>query len=58
VAEMGSILLDVVRDTARARVGMFPIDDVRFEQSELRERAGIMGGVAVAMQAGIRVAAR
>ena len=57
VAEMGAPLLDVVRETAVKNVGLFPADSVQFKQSELRERAGLMGGVAVAMQAGIREAA-
>ena len=57
VAEMGSVLIDVVRETACKHVGMFPATAIRFEQSELRERAGIMGGVAAAMQAGLPVAA-
>ena len=37
-----------VRETAAKRVGMFPPDDVRIEPSDLGERAGVWGGIALA----------
>jgi glucokinase len=52
VVEMGDLLFDAVRATLRARVGMFPVDDVRIERSQLGERAGVMGGIALALNRG------
>lgn len=51
VAELGELLLDVVRDTISQRVGMFPADDIRVEKSQLGERAGLLGAVALALDA-------
>ncbi len=53
VAELGDVLLKPVRNTMHQRVGMFPTIDVRVEQSQLRDRAGLLGGIALAMQRGI-----
>ncbi|MEQ8791907.1 MAG: ROK family protein [Pirellulaceae bacterium] len=53
VAEMGSLLLDVVRDTLHARVGMFPTDDVRVERSKLGAKAGVLGAIALASRGGV-----
>ena len=53
VAELGELLLKPVRETMRRRVGMFPTNDVRVEQSKLGDRAGLLGGIALAMQKGI-----
>jgi glucokinase len=52
VAEIGAILFDTVRETVRRRVRMFPPDDVRIERSLLGERAGMWGGIALAMKGG------
>ena len=52
VAAIGNLLLDTVRKTVRERVGMLPVDDIRIEPSLLGDRAGIMGGVALAMKGG------
>ncbi len=54
VAAIGHLLFDTVRQTVRERVGMFPVDDVRIEPSLLGDKAGIMGGVALAMKGGFR----
>jgi glucokinase len=53
VAEVGSLLFDTVRETVRQRVGMFPTDEVRIEKSLLGEKAGALGGIALAARAGI-----
>jgi len=48
VAELGELLLDPVRDAIHRRVGMFPTADVRVERSALGDRAGLLGGIALA----------
>ena len=53
VAGIGSLLFDTVRDALRSRVRMFPVDDIRIERSLLGERAGMLGGIALAMQGGL-----
>lgn len=55
VMKTGAILLDVVRATMQHRVGMFPTDDVRIELSLLGERAGMLGGIALAAGLGVDV---
>lgn len=52
VAEMGPLLFDTVRQTVKDRVGMFPVDDVRIEPSALGDKAGTLGGIALAMKGG------
>ena len=52
VAEIGDVLFDTVRETLRERVRMFPVDDVRVEPSMLGDRAGMWGGIALAMKGG------
>lgn len=52
VAAVGPLLFDTVRQTVRERVGMLPVDDIRIEPSLLGDKAGIMGGVALAMKGG------
>ena len=54
VAEMGDLLLEPVRDTIRRRVGMFPVDGVRVERSALGDKAGLMGGIALAQRNGLK----
>lgn len=53
VAEIGSLLFDTVRQVVPQRVGMFPTHDVRIEPSLLGNRAGMWGGIALAMQGGL-----
>lgn len=48
VAKMGALLFDTVRQTVKERVRMFPAESVRIEPSELEDRAGIWGGLALA----------
>jgi glucokinase len=52
VAAIGDLLLDTVRDEIRSRVRMFSPDDVRVERSLLGDKAGIWGGIALAMRRG------
>jgi glucokinase len=52
VAELGDALLVPIRDVVRQRVGMFPTDEVRVEKSQLGDRAGILGAIALAAKAG------
>ncbi len=52
MADLGPLLFDTVRDTVRRRVRMFPVDDVRIEPSLLGEKAGLWGGIVLAMRQG------
>jgi glucokinase len=53
VAGIGSLLFDTVWEAMQSRVRMFPVDDIRIEPSMLGERAGMLGGVALAMKRGL-----
>jgi glucokinase len=53
VAGIGPLLFDTVRETMQSRVRMFPVDDIRIEPSMLGEKAGMLGGVALAMKRGL-----
>ena len=48
VALAGDLFLPTVIETVRRRVGMFPTDSVRIVISELGDRAGLLGGIALA----------
>jgi len=48
VARLDELLLEPVRDTVRKSVRMFPVDAVRIETSDLGERSGLLGGIALA----------
>jgi glucokinase len=52
VADIGPLLLDTVREVVHQRVGMFPTDDVRVERSQLGDKAGLLGGLALAALGG------
>jgi glucokinase len=52
VAATGALLLDTVRTTVRQRVRMFPVDEVSIENSVLGDKAGLYGGIALAMRHG------
>ncbi|MEA3209701.1 MAG: glucokinase [Chthoniobacter sp.] len=52
VSEAGDLLLAPMRETVRERVGMFPTDGVRIERSALGDRAGLLGGIALAANGG------
>lgn len=49
VAAIGDLLLDTIRQEVDARVHMFPADTARIEVSSLSNRAGVLGGVALAL---------
>jgi glucokinase len=49
VSELGPMLINGIKETIRRRVRMFPPDDVRVERSLLGDRAGVMGGIALAV---------
>ncbi len=51
VAEMGDLLIDTVRQTIIERVRMFPPDTIHVERSLLHAQAGLMGALALAMDA-------
>jgi glucokinase len=53
VAEIGDLLFDTVREVVRNRVGMFPTGGVRIERSQLGADAGMLGGIALAVQQGL-----
>lgn len=53
-AELGDLLLDPVRALIHRHVGMFPADDVRVERSALGDRAGLLGGIALAARGGVK----
>jgi len=52
MAAIGDLLVDTVRAEMRDRVRMFPADDVRVERSMLEDKAGVWGGIALAMRGG------
>jgi glucokinase len=52
LARAGPLLFDTVERVMRTRVGMFPPDNVRIRPSMLGERAGLLGGLALAMRNG------
>ena len=52
IAAIGDLLFETVRQTMRERVKMFPADDVRVLPPLLGDKAGVMGGVALAMKGG------
>jgi glucokinase len=53
VAQIGPLLFDTVRQTVRQRIGMFPADKVQIVESALEARAGLLGGIALAMTQGL-----
>ena len=53
VAELGDLLIVPMRETIRRRVGMFPTHDLRIERSVLGDKAGLMGGIALARRGGL-----
>ncbi len=48
-ASLGAMLMDVVRREVHDRVRLVPLDRVRIECSALEEKAGLLGGVALAI---------
>jgi glucokinase len=52
VARMGALLFDTVRAVVKERVRMVPTERLRIEPSLVGDRAGMLGGVALAMRRG------
>ena len=48
VAALDDLLLGPVRETVKARVRMFPVEDLCIERSLLEDKAGMLGGIALA----------
>ena len=48
VAGLDELLLEPVRATVKERVRMFPVDGVSIERSSLGDKAGLLGGLALA----------
>jgi glucokinase len=53
VAAVGPLLIDTVRRTVGERVRMFPTDTVEIKPSLLGDRAGALGGIALAVNGGL-----
>ena len=53
VAAVGPLLVETADATMRERIGMFPVDGIRVECSPMGEKAGIYGGLALAMKGGL-----
>jgi glucokinase len=53
VAGIGRPLFDTVRATLRDRVRMFPTDGIAVKPSALGDRAGALGGIALALKGGL-----
>jgi glucokinase len=47
--DVGPLLIDTVRREVRERVRLIPVDKVRIENSALQEKAGLWGGIALAI---------
>ena len=54
VAELGELLTGPMRETLALRVGMIPTQDIRIERSALGDKAGLMGGIALARCGGLQ----
>jgi glucokinase len=54
VAELGDLIIIPMREMVRRRVQMFPTDDIRIERSVLGDKAGLMGGIALAQRGGLK----
>ena len=52
VAAIGSLLFETVKDTVGRRVRMFPLDRLSIRNSALADKAGLYGGIALAMRGG------
>jgi glucokinase len=52
VSALGEMLLQPLRAEVLRRVGMFPADDVIMKRSLLGDRAGVLGGIALAARQG------
>lgn len=53
VSKTGELLMRPLRETVRRRVKMIPADTVRIECSLLGDKAGLLGGIALAILGGV-----
>jgi glucokinase len=53
MGQIGDLLFDTVRQTVSERVCMFPTDGVEILPSKLGDKAGTLGGIALAMKGGL-----
>jgi glucokinase len=53
VADIGPLLFDTLRERVPRRVGMFPAHNVRIEPAALGNKAGLLGGIALAKNGGV-----
>jgi glucokinase len=54
VAALDDLLIEPIRETVNTRVRMFPVQDLRIEQSLLGDKAGLLGGIALAAGKSLR----
>jgi glucokinase len=54
VSEMGELLLQPLRATIQRRVRMLSTASIRVERSALGDKAGLLGGLALAMRGGVQ----
>ena len=54
VSGLGDLILEPVRATVLERVRMFPANTVRIERSQLGDKAGLLGGLALAARQGLK----
>jgi glucokinase len=54
VAELGELLIGPMRETLQRRVGMIPTQAIRIERSALGDKAGLLGGIALARHGGLK----
>lgn len=57
VSGTGELLIGAVRSEVLKRVRMFPAGNVRIEYSDLKDKAGLYGGFALAMRGGLQTVA-
>ena len=58
VSALDEMLIPPMREEIERRVRMFPVQDLRIFRSQLGDRAGVYGGLAVAVQGGVNAARR
>jgi glucokinase len=54
VAELGDLLTGPMRETIESRVRMIPTKDLKIERSVMGDKAGLMGGIALAQRGGLK----
>lgn len=54
LSKTGELLMEPLREAVRRRVCMMPIDNVRIEYALLGDKAGLLGGIALAARKGFK----